>query len=128
MKRRQGKKYLTKTILVVDDEADVREIVAEMISDMGYLVEGAASGEAAQALLNKTSVDLVISDVEMKGMDGLALARWVRNHFPRMPLAIMTAFPSEDLKKMLRQNLVDSYLPKPFQMGELQCLVQNLTR
>ncbi|RJP79189.1 MAG: response regulator [Candidatus Zixiibacteriota bacterium] len=117
-----------KTVLVVDDEADVRDIVAEMIADMGYRVQGAASGEAARDYILQSPVDLVISDMEMKGMDGLALARWVRQQFPRLPLAIMTARPTEDLKRLVRQKAVDNVLQKPFLVSELRGMVQNLTR
>ncbi len=117
-----------KTVLVVDDEADVREIVAEMITELGYQVKGVPSAEAAQRLISQIPVDLVISDVQMKGRDGLSLARWVRSNFPHLPLAILTAFPTEDLKNMVRHKLVDSYLLKPFLMGDLQGMVQSLTK
>jgi two-component system response regulator PilR (NtrC family) len=117
-----------KTILVVDDEADVLEIVSEMIADMGYRVKTALNGKAAQDVIASTPVDLVISDLNMKGVDGLALARWVRSHFPRLPLAMMTAFPTDDLKTLLHQKTVNRLLLKPLQMGELRGAVQNLTQ
>jgi two-component system response regulator FlrC len=128
MTQRKKKANGRKTILVVDDEADVRDIVAEMISDMGFQVREAASAEAARDFIRQSPVDLVISDVEMKGMDGLTLARWVRQQFPNLPMAIMTAYPTEDLHQLVRQKMVDNVLQKPFQVGELQGLVQNLTR
>jgi len=116
-----------KMILVVDDEQDVREIVAEIIAEMGFQVQSVDSGEEALNLMSKTPVDLVISDVKMDGMDGLSLARRIRDHFPHLPLALMTASPSDDLRRMLEERLFDSLLLKPFQMDELQGMVQNLT-
>ena len=128
MTRIEKQKNRMKTVLVVDDETDVREMVEEMIADMGYRVRSVSNGRAAQDLMASTAVDLVISDVRMKDMDGLALARWIRARFPRTPMALMTAFPSDDLKSMLRRRVVNSLLLKPFQIKELQGVVQNLTR
>ena len=115
-----------KTILIVDDEADVLEIVSEMIADMGYQVKTAGSGQAAQDLIASTPVDLVISDLNMRGVDGMALARWVRSHYPQLRMAMMTAFATEDLKKMLHQKLVDTLLLKPLNLGELRGAVSHL--
>jgi CheY-like chemotaxis protein len=128
MTRLEKLKNHRKMVLVVDDETDVREVVEEMIADMGFQVKGVSNGKAAQDLIANTSVDLVISDVQMKGIDGLALAHWIRDRFPRLPLALMTAFPSDDLKSLVRKKVINSLLRKPFQLHDLQGLVQNLTR
>ena len=117
----------TKIVLVVDDEKDVREIVTEMIEDLGFSVYGADSGEAALDLISQTSVDLVISDVKMRGMDGLSFARRLRKRSPKLPLALMTSYPCDDVRKMLQEQRVDFLLQKPFQMDELQGMVLNLT-
>jgi len=115
-----------KTILIVDDEADVLEIVSEMIAEMGYQVKTAGSGEAAQDFLASTPVDLVISDLNMHGVDGLTLARWIRSRYPRLRLAMMTAFATDDLKTMLHQKMVDTLLLKPLNFGELRGAVSHL--
>ncbi len=117
-----------KTVLVVDDENDVLDIVAEMISDLGYRVQGVSSGEEALELISKTPVDLVISDVDMRGMNGISLARWIKKRFPHLPMAMMTAHAGEDVLSMVKHKVVDSLILKPFKMSELQGLVQNLTR
>lgn len=116
----------SKTILIVDDEVDVLEIVSEMIADMGYRVKTACSGQVAQELMDSTPVDLVISDLNMQGIDGLTLARWVRSRYPQLPLAMMTAFPTDDLKAMLNQKRVDTLLLKPLKIGELRGAVSHL--
>jgi len=125
-KRKSERLPHPKTILIVDDEADVLEIVSEMIADMGYQVKTAGSGQAAQDLIASTPVDLVISDLNMRGVDGMALARWVRSHYPQLRMAMMTAFATEDLKKMLHQKLVDTLLLKPLNLGELRGAVSHL--
>lgn len=116
-----------KTILVVDDEKDVREIVSEMIEDLGFSVCDVESGEAALDLVSRIPVDLVISDVKMNGMDGLSLAKLLRKQFPKLPLALMTSYPSDDVQAMLRDRRVDFLLQKPFQIQELQGMVLDLT-
>ena len=128
MRKRLEAERSPKTVLVVDDEADVLEIIAEMIADMGFQVKAVSSGQAAQDLMSQMSVDLVISDLNMRGIDGLTLARWVRSHFPHLPLAMMTAHPTDDLKAMVNQKLVTSMLLKPLKMGELRGMVQSLTQ
>jgi CheY-like chemotaxis protein len=115
-----------KTVLVVDDEKGVREIVAEIISDLGYTVWGVGSGEAALNLITETPVDLIISDVKMNGMDGLSLAKKVRAKFPKLPLALMTSYPSDEVHRLLREKMVDFLLMKPFKLEELQGMVQRL--
>jgi CheY-like chemotaxis protein len=115
-----------KTILVVDDEEGVREIIVEIITELGYAVQPAESGEQALDLMDQTQVDLVISDLKMDGMDGLALARQLRERFPELPLALMTAFPNEDVHRAVEEKQVDFLLLKPFQMEELQGMVLNL--
>ena len=124
--RKSEKPPQPQTVLIVDDEADVLEIVSEMIADMGYQVKTACSGRAAQDLMARTSVDLVISDLNMQGIDGLTLARWIRDHFPRLPLAMMTAFATDDLKAMLNQRQVDTLLLKPLKISELRGAVSHL--
>ena len=134
MRKSKGKKMKTvttapdgsKTVLVVDDEKDVREIVAEMIADLGYTVRGVGSGEAALNFMAKTQVDLIISDVKMRGMDGLALVKRVRTKFPNLPMALMTSYPSDDVHRLLREKMVDFLLLKPFKIDELQGMVQRL--
>jgi CheY-like chemotaxis protein len=128
MTRLEKLKNHRKTVLIVDDETDVREVVEEMIADMGFQVKGVSDGKAAQDLITNSAIDLVISDVQMQGIDGLALAHWIRDHFPRLPLALMTAFPSDDLKSLVRKKVINSLLRKPFQLHDLQGVVQNLTR
>ncbi len=116
----------SKTVLVVDDEKGVREIVAEMVSGLGYTVWGVGSGEAALNLITETPVDLIISDVKMSGMDGLSLAKKVRAKFPKLPLALMTSYPSDEVRLLLREKMIDFLLMKPFRIDELQGMVHRL--
>ncbi|MFH1862560.1 MAG: response regulator [bacterium] len=122
------KAHPPKRILVIDDESDVREIVSEMIEDLGFDILGAESGEEALEFMEQTPVDLVISDVKMAGMNGLDLARNIRTRFPDLPLALMSAFLNEELRRLVEDRIVDSLIAKPFQMSELRGVIQQLAR
>ncbi len=126
IERLSGERKFSKKVLIVDDEEGVREIVGEMIADLGYATYGAASAEAALSFIARHSVDLVISDVKMSGIDGLTLVRHLRKRFPELPVALMTAYPNDDVRRMLQDKLVDCLLPKPFLMSDLQGMVQRL--
>ena len=116
----------SKSILVVDDEEGVREVVSEIISNMGHMVYNADSGERALDMLSKLEFDLVISDVKMAGMDGVAFTQRLRDLFPDLSLGLMTAYPSEIIERMLQEKTVDFLLQKPFQVHELEGVVQEL--
>ena len=81
--------------MVVDDEALVREITAEQLESFGYTVITASSGVAALDLLDQgRRVDLVVSDLSMPGMDGLALIEALQQRRPGLPAILLTGFAS----------------------------------
>jgi CheY-like chemotaxis protein len=105
-------------ILVVDDEAEVREILAETLEDFGYAVVTAASGEEALPVLaNDRSVGLVITDVRMPGMSGLELADQIRRQWPKVKVVLISGY-------FLPQKVPQRFLKKPFHMKELASIVR----
>lgn len=108
------------TIWVVDDEEPVREVLGAMLQQLGY--ETRLFPDAA-ALLNayrSGTVDLVMTDVRMPGMDGLALTRELHEKDPRLVVIILTGFPSvDDAVEAIRMGASD-YLTKPFRMEEIR--------
>src|SRR5262245_47454890 len=81
------------SILVVDDEPGVREVVAEMLCDAGYVVETAGHARDAIALLEGREYDAVLSDVNMPDVDGLAFLRAVRERDLDVPVILMSGAP-----------------------------------
>ena len=77
-------------ILVVDDNNDLRTIVSKILSRLGYEVSSADSGENGLRIFLKNKFDIVLSDFEMPGMDGVALACSVKKCSPRTRVVIMT--------------------------------------
>src|SRR5690606_2443511 len=79
-------------ILLVEDDRALREALADTLALGGYDYLEAADGEAALTLLQRESVAMVVSDVNMPGMDGHALLRTLRERFPQLPVLLMTAY------------------------------------
>jgi CheY-like chemotaxis protein len=83
-----------RTVLLVEDNDQVREFAEHLLTDLGYRVLPAESAEAALPLLGE-AIDLVFSDVVMPGKSGIELARAVRERFPQMPVLLATGYSDE---------------------------------
>lgn len=100
-------------VLVVDDEKNQRELYQLILQDAGYEVLSAASGQAALNLFEESDVDVVLTDYNMTGMDGLALLKELVSREPSVIVVMITAFGSVDsVKEALRSGAYD-YLEKP---------------
>jgi len=112
-------------ILVVDDEQSMREFLDILLEREGYRVDVAESGEAALALLQGTSYDLVITDVKMPGLDGLALLARIRELSPDTAVLMVTAFSTaEHAVEAMKLGAYD-YIAKPFNVEEIKIIVRN---
>ena len=79
------------TILIVDDEPDVREVLEEYFQAHGYATIGAANAAAARSLVREQQVHLALIDIHMPGEDGLSLARHVRERYPGIAIVMLTS-------------------------------------
>ena len=103
----------TETILVVDDEPAIREITDAVLSEYGYRVEIARDAQQALKLLSSVSIDLVISDVIMPGMDGYQLAREIKHQYPQVKVQLVSGFTGEYQPDALDSELQHQLLTKP---------------
>ncbi len=110
-------------ILLVDDEAGVRFMIEQVLEDAGHEVRACAAAAEALPFLEET--DVVVSDLVMPGMDGMALLRTVRERAPELPLLLLTARGDERIAVAAMQAGAFHYLPKPFANEELLLLVQR---
>jgi CheY-like chemotaxis protein len=108
-----------RSVLVVDDEPDMLVNVARILRRGRYECVTAGSGEEAIALLQRQRPDLILTDLRMPGMDGLALLRAVRRHFPPTPVVIFTAYASEATAQEALAAGASAFLPKPFTGAQL---------
>jgi len=116
---------LKKKILIVDDDPNLLRLLGIRLSAAGYNVESAASAKIALGILKSYQPHMVISDLRMEGMDGMALFEQIRKQYPQMPVVIMTAHGTiPDAIKATKQG-VFSFLTKPFESQELLETVQK---
>jgi len=116
-------------ILLVDDEAPVRELLAEHLEDAGYRVLATASGAAALALLaTAETVDILITDLSMPGMDGLAVIRAAQERLPRLPAVLLTGYAGDGAALAVAGTVSGSFslLRKPVSGVELIDRVRTL--
>lgn len=115
------------TILIVDDDGDLRHGVADYLSQHDYRVEVAADGAAMEAVLGRMSVDLIVLDVMLPGEDGLSICRRLAE--TGGPAVIMVSAMGEEIDRILGLELgADDYLPKPCSPRELLARVRAVLR
>jgi phosphate regulon transcriptional regulator PhoB len=119
-----------KHILVVDDEADLVELVSYNLKKEGFSVDSAADGETALAKIRKNRYDLVILDLMLPGIQGVELCRTLRNDPKTETLAvIMLTAKGEEVDRILGLEMgADDYIAKPFSPRELVARVKAVLR
>jgi two-component system response regulator PilR (NtrC family) len=112
-------------VLVVDDEADIRELLGMTLARMGLDAHCAASTTEAYALLAKNSYELCLTDMRLPDGDGLTVVDYVAKNHPNLPVAVITAHGStENAVAALKAGAFD-YLPKPVSLDQLRKLVRS---
>jgi DNA-binding response OmpR family regulator len=115
-------------ILVAEDQADIRDLIALNLRHAGYAVTPVADGHAALERQNEHGSDLLILDLMMPGLDGLEVCKALRAKGGATPILMLTA-KSTELDRVLGLELgADDYLTKPFSMAELLARVKALLR
>jgi len=115
------------TVLVVDDEPIVREVVVRYLQREGYTTLEASDGERARIMLEAQKPDLVVLDVMLPGTDGLELCRWIRSR-SELPVILLTA-RGEEADRIVGLELgADDYVTKPFSPRELAARVRTVLR
>src|SRR6266480_4502646 len=116
-----------KTVLVVDDEPIVREVVVRYLEREGYRTLEAADGDRARELLQRESPSLVVLDLMLPGTDGLSLCRWIRSRSD-LPVIMLTARGEETDRIVGLEVGADDYVTKPFSPRELTARVRTVLR
>jgi DNA-binding NtrC family response regulator len=115
-------------ILVVDDDADMRELVQDMLKDRGHQVTTAGSGPEALKLLGEEDFAVVLTDLRMKGMQGLELLSEIRRENYDIGVILMTAFGSVETAVEAMKHGASDYLTKPVKKDELVRVVERVIR
>jgi CheY-like chemotaxis protein len=112
----------SRTVLVIDDEDLVRDVVARMIEDLGYAAVTAADGAAGLAVIDRQSIDAVLVDVSMPHMSGADVLARLRERRPAIPVVLCSGF-DRDSRGPIQ---ADAYLPKPFRIETLEKTLARL--
>lgn len=116
---------MAERLLVVDDELSMTEFLEIMLSNDGYEVKTASSGEEGFEIFRNEEPDLVLTDVKMPGMSGLDLIREIHAIDPLAPIIAITAFASaDDAVRAVREGAYD-YISKPFQIEDLRVVIRS---
>jgi DNA-binding response OmpR family regulator len=115
------------TVLIVDDEPIVREVVVGYLQREGYRTLEAADGDRARELVERESPSLVVLDIMLPGIDGLELCRWIRGRSD-LPVILLTARGDETDRIVGLEIGADDYITKPFSPRELTARVRTVLR
>jgi two-component system phosphate regulon response regulator OmpR len=116
------------SILIVDDEPEVRAVLEEYFTAHGYAALSAPNAAAAKVLAMEQLVDLALLDIAMPGEDGLSLARHLRERHPKMAVVMLTSADTVVDRIVGLEMGADDYVPKPFDPRELMARVKSVLR
>ncbi len=117
-----------RNVLLVDDEAVVRNSLSEWLKDDGYDVASAEDGESALKILKERQFDTAVVDLKMPGVDGLEVLRKAKQTYPQINIIIITAYGTvENAVEAMKRGAVD-YLTKPFTPADLEKAIENAYR
>jgi len=114
-----------RSILVVEDEAKLRRLVELQLADEGFQVRSAPDAEAALQLLNKEPFDLLVTDFQLPGMNGLEFLQAAKRIDAQMPVVIMTAYGSVESAVDAMKAGASDYVLKPFSLAELVLIIRK---
>lgn len=117
---------MTKTVAIVDDDPSVRIAIRNLVRSLGFAARGFASAEELLAALPETSIDCIVSDVQMEGLGGIGLVMALRRHGPAIPVIFITAFPDERVRARALAAGGAAFLGKPFESRTLIGLIERV--
>src|SRR5438128_1750388 len=112
-------------VLVVDDERSMRELLAIMLKQAGHEVTVAEGGEQAVEAIKSEPFDLVITDLRMRKVDGIAVLRATKEHSPSTVVLVVTAFASTETAVEAMKLGAYDYVTKPFKLDEIKLTIAN---
>jgi DNA-binding response OmpR family regulator len=116
------------TILIVDDEPDVRDVLQEYFVAHGYAAMGAENASTAKEMAAAHPIDLALVDINMPGEDGLSLARHLRERYAQIAIVMLTSAGTVVDRIVGLEMGADDYVPKPFDPRELEARVKSVLR
>jgi two-component system response regulator FlrC len=112
-------------ILIVEDEESMREALRDWLTEGGYEVETAKDGEEGLRIISDHDVALVLLDLRLPGKDGISVLKEAKALRPKLKVIIITAYPSPQTKAAALEEGVVDYVPKPFDMNDLEKIIRG---
>jgi len=116
---------VSKRILVVDDDPDIRQVLQDRLNSYGYVVETAINGREALDALKRDAYDGMVLDIRMPEVDGLEVLRQTRKNHPVLPVVMVTASTVRDSVIEAMGGGAQAYLLKPFDAAQLKQAVER---
>lgn len=117
-----------KRILLVDDHKNIRILLTELLSSMGYQVSQAKNGEEAMKLVEIGPIDLVMTDLKMPGMDGIELTLAIRRVKPDLVIIVYSGYRFIDTAPAALKAGANEYITKPFLQTKIKQVVERLLK
>ena len=116
----------TRSILVVDDESEIRALLTDLLKDEGYKVRPAKNGAEGLAAVAKEMPDLVMMDIKLPDQDGLAILRQLKREHPDLEVIVMTAYGGSSSAIKAMEHGAYDYVTKPFEMDDLLATLKRV--
>ena len=113
-------------ILLVDDDAKILEVLAEVLEDLGHTVTCRTDGEEVLVEALNEPYDLLVTDIRMPGMDGLELIESLHSHSRQLPAILVTGHDSDEVAARALEVSAASYLRKPIRVADMLVVVRSL--
>lgn len=115
----------SKKIIVIDDDEALLEVLSQLLALLGYKVICATNGYDGLSLFLKEKCDIVLTDFDMPGMDGITLAYHIKEDFPETLVVLMTGHDRASMTEMIENSNVDLTLFKPFELPEIMHVLDH---
>jgi len=115
-----------KRILVVEDDAEMRSLLKDFFTEEGFETDSVSNGSEAFRKLVREPFDLVITDIRMPGLTGLDILPGIKKLQPNVPIIVITAFGSEEIRLRAMARGATSYLEKPIHFHNLRTLIHEM--
>lgn len=113
-------------VLVVDDDAKMRELLLDTLCALGYETLGAGDGEEALSLLEDEKIDLVITDIKMPKMNGAILLQEIKKKNPQLPVVLITGYNYIYPREQMIGKGANGFVSKPFRIGRIEELITRI--
>ena len=113
-------------IMIIEDDKEMRSLLKDFLEEEGFATDSASNGVDALQMLSKDHFDLVITDIRMPGLTGLDILPRIRRLKPEIPIIVMTAYGSDDVRRRSLERGATIYLEKPIHLSKLRAVIREM--